>query len=585
MAKDLNKGKNKRCSDQLYVSGVPTKPGELIWMKKEGKVIRVKSRKQLTNDTTLIVTTGSVPSPDNFEATERLPEGFWTGQSNEHNAKASQAAKNPTKSITLSTHPHLRSRVNSSKIHIKERVSLGYDERTGRAVHNLASQVKERGGRALVVGGAVRDALWSDLKGLPMHIKDIDIEVYGIDSSELQNLLQSQHRVDLVGASFAVLKLLDYDIDVSLPRKDSRTGQGHKDFTVQADPFMSYEQAASRRDFTINALSMDPLTGEVIDPVGGLKDLQNKVLRHVSDAFSEDPLRVLRGAQFAARFAMDLAPETVELCRSLRPQAGSLAAERIWEETVKLLQKGISPKKGIETLDQVNWLDIHPELFNLKHVEQDPTWYPEGDVLEHTGHALDYWSKHLRSGDSHKDLVISLAIMCHDFGKATTTKFQEGKWRAIDHDRAGAKLTQDYLHRLNQIELAKEVIPYVVHHLAPSSLYADRSSKAAIRRLAQKVPSIETLVTVAHADKAGRPPLTGDYPAGKWLLEQAEQLNVLNAPMKNLVGGDFLISIGLKPGPIFRDLLVKAYEAQLEGYVSTKEEAENYLKKIVEETL
>ena len=236
----------------------------------------------------------------------------------------------------------------------------------------IARLAKDAGGRAFVVGGAVRDMMG----GVPP--KDIDIEVFGIEPDRLQELLESRYALDLVGKSFGVIKLHHLDIDVAIPRRESKRGLGHRAFTIEGDPGLSVRDAASRRDFTVNAVYFDPLTGEYEDPWNGREDFGTRVLRHGSEKFCEDPLRVLRGMQFVARFDLDPAPETVEVCRRMTPEG--LAPERLFEEWSKLLVKGVKIGKGLNFLRDTGWVKYYPELHRLIGCRQAPEWHPEGDV-------------------------------------------------------------------------------------------------------------------------------------------------------------------------------------------------------------
>ena len=182
----------------------------------------------------------------------------------------------------------------------------------------LAHAVGEAGGRALLVGGCVRDRL------LGRGVKDWDVEVYGVEPARLRELLGRFGRVNVVGEAFTVYKL-GQDLDVSLPRRERKTGRGHRAFYIEGDPSMSFEDAARRRDFTVNAILEDPLTRAIIDPFHGREDIAAKLLRAVApETFVEDSLRVLRAAQFAARF--DFEPEARgELC-------GAQDAQRVFDE-------------------------------------------------------------------------------------------------------------------------------------------------------------------------------------------------------------------------------------------------------------
>ena len=239
-------------------------------------------------------------------------------------------------------------------------------------IEAVARLVAAAGARAWLVGGAVRDSI------LGRECKDADIEVFGLSPEDLRRTIGSRYSFDECGVSFGVLKLKGIPIDVSLPRRESKCAPGHKGFSVDSDPFLSIEEAASRRDFTINAIYRDPLDGSIEDPFGGEGDLKRRMLRHVSPKFSEDPLRVLRGMQFVARFNLSPAPETIALCRSIGME--DLPCERIMEEWSKLILKGARISSGLQFLRATQWTRYFPELDRLIGCRQDPQWHPEGDV-------------------------------------------------------------------------------------------------------------------------------------------------------------------------------------------------------------
>ena len=425
------------------------------------------------------------------------------------------------------------------------------------AAHKLSQSLSRAGGRALLVGGGVRDIL------LGQPLADLDFEVYGLHADKLQSVLAKDFALDLVGRSFGVLKIKHLAIDVAIPRHESKRGSGHRGFEVHGDPFMSLPEAASRRDFTVNAMALDLLTGELHDPWNGQRDLQTKVLRHVSKKFSEDPLRVLRGMQMAARFDLEPAAETVELCRHIEPEG--LAPERIFEEWRKLVLKGAKPSRGLRLLHDCGWLRYFPELEALVHCPQDPEWHPEGDAWVHTLHVMDAFAGQ-RLGDPWEDLVVGLGCLCHDLGKPLTTHFTDGRWRSPGHEEDGEAPTRAFLARMSeQQKLADEVVPLVREHLKPMVLWKAQAGPAAIRRLARRVGRIDRLVRVAQADHAGRPPLDTHLEAGVWLIEQAERLALEQAAPKPLILGRHLIDLGLEPGRHFGPMLEALFEAQLDG--------------------
>jgi tRNA nucleotidyltransferase (CCA-adding enzyme) len=445
------------------------------------------------------------------------------------------------------------------------------------ALDTLCSSVQAAGGRAQLVGGCVRDALL----GLPAV--DLDVEVYGIEAARLIELLSAHFPLDLVGESFGVVRLQGLPIDVSLPRRESKRGLGHRGFEIHSDPGMDPRDAASRRDFTINAIAFDPESGRIFDPFGGIADLENRVLRHTTEKFVEDPLRVLRGMQFAARFELQPAPETLELCRQIEPEG--LASERILGEWKKLILRGKRPSLGLAFLRDSGWVRHFPELEALIGCEQNPRWHPEGDVWIHTQHCMDAFAKE-RIGVEREDWVVGLAVLCHDLGKPATTVHQDdGRITAKKHESVGVDLTRQFLRRMTDEEkLIDEIIPLVACHLAPIQLFGTEVGDAAIRRLARKVGRIDRLVRVSSADQRGRPPLVVDsFEAGEWLLERARKLAVDNQPPVPLLMGRHLIELGLEPGPEFGRILEACFTRQIEGDFDELEAALTCARALIEE--
>ena len=437
------------------------------------------------------------------------------------------------------------------------------------------SMVSSAGGRALLVGGCVRDALLGE------PIKDIDIEVYGLAADRLQELLTTNFRVELVGKAFWVFKIKGAEIDISLPRREAKTAPGHKGFAISGDPDMSEEEAASRRDFTINAILWDPSDNRIIDPFKGREDIEKGILRHTSGKFQEDPLRVLRAMQFSARFQYTVHPSTVEICSRIDPEG--LPPERIFEEWRKLILKGRKISMGLSFLQDCGWIRYYPELEALTTCQQDPEWHPEGDVWTHTLHCMDAFASE-RLNHDWEDLVVGLAVLCHDFGKPATTIFEEDHIRSPRHDVKGEQPTRNFLGRMTEHKaLIESVLPLVLTHLRPIELHKVEAGDSAVRRLARKVRRIDRLVRVARADMKGRPPLPGDpFPAGDWLLERAEALAVKDTAPQSIVMGRHLIEMGQTPGPHFKSILNKCYEAQLDGVFSSLEEGKLFAADLLE---
>ncbi len=423
---------------------------------------------------------------------------------------------------------------------------------------HLFKLIENAGGKPQLVGGSVRDALLGE------PVKDVDIEVFGLPVRKLEDLLSDHYSVDEVGKAFSVFKIRGIDIDISLPRRESKSGEGHRGFEIEGDPNMGPKEAAGRRDFTVNAISWDPIENRILDPFGGLKDLERGILRHTTEKFSEDPLRVLRAMQLAARFRFQVSADTVELCRHIEPE--NLPPERVFEEFRKLLLKGRKISKGLDFLRSCDWLKYFPELNFLVGCKQEPEWHPEGDVWVHTLHCMDAFAEE-RTEDDWEDLIVGFATLCHDLGKPFTTVVESGRIRSPRHESAGEGPTRSFLQRMTQHkELIDSVIPLVSTHLRPLELYRSKAGDSAIRRLARKVKRIDRLVRVAQADMKGRPPLKVErFDAGEWLISRAKALAVVDSAPKPIVLGRHLIKLGQEPGPSFGPLLEQCYEAQLDG--------------------
>jgi tRNA nucleotidyltransferase (CCA-adding enzyme) len=441
---------------------------------------------------------------------------------------------------------------------------------------DIARAVREAGGRAFIVGGWVRDRLRGQAS------KDIDIEVFGIPGSELPTLLATLGRVEPVGQSFPVYKVVRQQsgvaaIDVALPRRESKRGSGHKGFEVQGDPSMTLEDAARRRDFTVNAIFWDPLADEYVDPYDGRADLVRRRLRAVDPGtFGDDSLRVLRAVQFAARFEFMLDERTAMLCRGI--PLDDLPAERIWSEVEKLLLQAKRPSIGFAlALDLGVIRSVLPEMGPLVGCEQEPEWHPEGDVWVHTLMVLDTAAQLNSDLDRPRLTTVMLGAVCHDLGKPATTAVVDGRIRSIDHEQAGVAPTLSLLDRLNVhtidgFDVRGQVVGLVANHLKPGMFHkAQNVGDGAFRRLAQKV-DLELLARLARADCRGRSG-TFDCSAMDWFLERARALGVEHQPPPPLLLGRHVLELGLNPGPQVGELLRQVYEKQLDGEINTVAEA------------
>ena len=435
---------------------------------------------------------------------------------------------------------------------------------------DIARAVHHAGGRAVIVGGWARDRL------LGHESKDIDIEVFGVDAGVLRTVLESLGRVETVGESFQVYKC--GDIDVSLPRRESKAGRGHRAFIVSGDPSMSMKEAARRRDFTINAISFDPLTGEYIDPFDGRADLDRRLLRLVDPAtFGDDSLRVLRAIQFAARFNLTVEEETRAICRTI--ELDDLPAERIWGELEKLLDAR-RPSTGLALALDLGVVErLWPEMHDLVGCVQEPEWHPEGDVWVHTLQVVDQARTRVDDLPRPERLAVMLGAICHDFGKPATTAFVDGRIRSIDHEEQGVAPTVSFLDRLNVhsfdgYDVRAQVLGMTAQHLKPGMWFKvkEEVGDGAFRRLAQKV-NLELLARLAKSDCLGREPGHFNCDAMDWFLARARALGVQHQPPPPILLGRHLIELGVKPGPRMGEILKAVYEKQLDGAVASLDDA------------
>ncbi len=453
----------------------------------------------------------------------------------------------------------------------------------------IVRELGSAGYRAVVVGGAVRDVL------LGVNPKDFDIEVYGIAYDQLAGLLARHGRVDLVGKSFGVVKLVTrenqggHEYDFSVPRRDSKHGLRHRDFQTTFDNDILPRDAASRRDFTINAMAYDPVAEELLDFFGGAEDLRNRVLRATSDAFAEDPLRVLRGMQLACRFDLTLEAGTAAMCRSIVDHYATIAKERVAEEFMKWAVKSSRPGRIAEYLKASGWEVHFPEIGRLAGVPQDPGWHPEGDVGTHTMFVVDaaanIAAREKLEGDDRAVLIF--AALCHDFAKATTTMQRErdGKmrWTSWGHEADGGPMARAFLDRIGiKSGITDRVVPMIENHLAASSIGREATPRA-VRRLAMRLApaTITDLLRLIEADYSGRPPLPAGLPEGAIRIrEMAEAQAVDRGPQAPLILGRHVMPYFKgQAGKHIGEVTAAAYEAQADGAFSNQEEALHWLER------
>jgi tRNA nucleotidyltransferase (CCA-adding enzyme) len=439
----------------------------------------------------------------------------------------------------------------------------------------IVKDINALGGSSLFVGGCVRDAL------LGKRSKDIDIEVYGVKPEDLQAFLQKYGKVDQVGKSFGVFKVSTDSgtYDVSIPRRESKVGKGHKGFMTEHDPSMTYREAAGRRDLTINALAYDPLRKTIVDEYGGLQDLKDRKLRATNpETFVDDSLRVLRVMRFGAQLGFTPDLNLVRLCRNI--DLTDLPKERVFGELEGMLLKSENPSLGMKLIPLLGIDKILPELTELRGVEQEPDWHPEGDAWTHTLMVVDQAAKMRKSiKDPKEKLIFMLSALCHDLGKPETTEYNEKKDRVTSygHDDEGAKVTVEFLSRLtDDVSIIDKTATLVKEHMKPTMFYHDNVPDAAIRRLAKKV-DIPMLVMLSVADKMGRGIEKVDLKAERWMMGRFKQIGLQHPKaLDPMVMGRNLIPLGIQPSKEMGRLLDKIYNAQLDGKFSTTEEGIEY---------
>jgi tRNA nucleotidyltransferase (CCA-adding enzyme) len=442
-----------------------------------------------------------------------------------------------------------------------------------RLAGRIASAVRDAGGRALIVGGWPRDRLMGRVP------KDVDLEVFGVPAERLRPLLEAFAGPDgivAVGESFQVYKV--GGLDVSLPRRESKSGRGHKGFDIVGDPSMTPDEAARRRDFRINAISWDPLTETYLDPFDGRGDIERRQLRAVDlRTFGDDSLRVLRAVQFAARFEFEIDAETHAVCASIA--LDDLPAERIWGEFEKLLLAP-RPSIGFRLMMQLGVVDrLFPELKALDGCVQEPEWHPEGDVWVHTLQVIDQARARIDDLGRPQQLTVMLGAVCHDLGKPATTAFLDGRIRSIDHEEQGvapatALLDRLNVHTIDGYDVRREVLGMTAHHLKPGMWFKvrDEVGDGAFRRLAQKV-DLELLARLAKADCLGRQPGTFDCTAMDWFVARARAIGAHQGPPPPILLGRHVLALGLRPGPRVGEILKAVYEEQLDGTITTLDAA------------
>lgn len=444
---------------------------------------------------------------------------------------------------------------------------MNYEENL-KTAHILAEKISEKGGRAYYVGGFVRDRLQG------MENKDLDIEVHGITPDVLEEILASIGGYIPAGKSFGVYKLAHHSIDVAMPRKETLTGKGHRDFKIDVDPFIGTKKAAVRRDFTVNALMQDVLTEEIIDHFGGREDLKNGILRHINDtAFGEDPLRVFRGAQFAARFNFTVACETMKLCKKI--DLSTLSSERVFDELKKALLKSDKPSLFFENLRKMNHLSYwFSETEKLIGIPQHSVHHKEGDVWTHTMMVLDECARMRDKADY--PLYLMLSALVHDYGKIVATEFIKGDYHAYRHEILGDDIIKTFIKRItNENALSRYVLNMTHLHMKPHMLAADKSSVKATNKMFDESVSPNDLILLSLCDGLGKIPQKSSEDAELFLRTRLEIYSEYMS--RPYVTGKDLIDAGIKQGEEFTKLLDFAHKLRLSG-VNKEETLKQVLK-------
>lgn len=481
-----------------------------------------------------------------------------------------------------------------------------FNLKTPPTIKLVVNRIEQAGGSAFLVGGAVIDILQD------REPKDWDLEVFGLDFDSLEAMF-SDMNPKTVGRAFGILKLFHagLDLDLNIPRRDNKVGVGHKGFTVETDPGMTFEEAARRRDFTINSMSFDLGTGQLHDPFNGLEDLERGCLRATDPKlFVQDPLRALRAMQLVARKADFVEPRTMTLIQGMAHHFPELPKERVFEEWRKLLLKSDRPSAGFEFLRQSGWIKHFPELEALIGCEQHPEWHPEGDVWVHSLLAADAMAEVRHLIPEHQREAFAFAVFLHDVGKPATTitpemmeardprvkevaeragkKPEDMLFTAHGHDVVGMDPAESFMRRLtDSVKTIKLVRGIVGMHMRPWNLRvgnAKRGGFAKLHRQMQEAGGDLRLIgrmcqcdsCATGIDFSRRSLRTGEpnweHETSKRVFDFAEEFDQDASAVEPKVKGGDLIQAGLKPGPLFGKLLSQALEIQDGDSSLSKEE-------------
>ena len=404
---------------------------------------------------------------------------------------------------------------------------------------SIAGDIRGAGGRAFLVGGWVRDAL------LGKDCRDYDIEVYDLTQDELVPILKKYGRTNLVGKAFGVIHLAmkGLSLDFSFPRTESKVGYGHRGFVVHTDEKLSFKEAALRRDFTINAMGMELPELTLCDPYGGIDDLKKGLLRHVGPAFVEDSLRILRGVQFASRFALTLSPETVELCRTLT--LADLSVERLFEEFKKWLLKPGKPSLGLRAFLDIRLDEFFPEVFPLRE-----SWEDLGEMLDNMENARRALVAEGNALSESQSMEFAFAsFLCGN--PETSLKFLE-------------RITNES-HLLKNVPLLLGAYSEL-----PLGIVSDVPS---LRRLAVKLDGLKLLCLLVKAIPRKFYAAAGDAEFPEKLWQAAADFDLLDVAPQPYLTGKMLMELGVKPGKQMGEIIKQSFELQLDGKIKNVDDA------------
>ena len=417
---------------------------------------------------------------------------------------------------------------------------------------NILDDLLKAGIKPILVGGFVRDYFFNTPS------KDFDVELYGSNSLEnIINIIEKYGNVRYVGKSFGVLtlKTQDYDFDFALPRKEKKIGKNHQDYEIISDGFLSYELAASRRDFTINSIGYDYCSKKFLDPYGGILDIKNRVLRHIDDKkFCEDSLRVYRAIQFTSRFNLTLHENTKELCKYIvkNDECKYLPKERIFEEFKKLFLKSKRPSIGLKLFKELGLFRYFPQL-------KDDWAY----TLKSLDELVNLLEKY-KITDEYKKLYLFYSVLCCNLYKATN--FSKDGFLEVEK-------INSFLNKLtNENKFIDNICTLIKNYHSLCFLNLGDFPQEKIKRVSLNV-NIEELSILYLANCLSRDISNSDkyYKSITSFLQKAKELGIHNKPLKALIQGRDLINLGITPSKEFKQILDYAFDLQI-NYNYSREE-------------